>query len=205
VQAKPASAAAVQTAQTAQPAEKTQPSNPMPWLWGGLAFVGMAVLAWLFVRRGPKPAAKAPVRRGFDSEALAASMVVPTLDEASQREPVDGADEAPVATTVVDLDAVPPTQAPRSEAPNWHSGWVKTDAPPPPPPPETAKPRFVPQEQEPDLPPPPQASAEQRMKLARAFLDIGDDHSAKELLRELLDGADPAMRNEAARMLRELG
>ena len=25
------------------------------------------------------------------------------------------------------------------------------------------------------------------MKLARAFLDIGDDHSAKELLRELLD------------------
>ena len=52
---------------------------------------------------------------------------------------------------------------------------------------------------------PPQASAEQRMKLARAFLDIGDDHSAKELLRELLDGPDPAMRTEAAQLLRELG
>ena len=43
------------------------------------------------------------------------------------------------------------------------------------------------------------------MKLARAFLDIGDDHSAKELLRELLDGADPALRAEAAHLLRELG
>ena len=43
------------------------------------------------------------------------------------------------------------------------------------------------------------------MKLARAFLDIGDEHSAKELLRELLDGPDPAARTEAARMLRELG
>ncbi len=204
VQARPASAAA-QTAQTAQPAEKPHPSNPMPWLWGGLALIGMAVLAWLFVRRGPKPAAKAPARRGFDSEALAASMVVPTLDEAAQGESADIADiadEAPAATTVVDLDEVPATQAPRSEAPNWHSGWVKTAAPAPAPPAETAKPRFVPQE--PD-PPPPQASAEQRMKLARAFLDIGDDHSAKELLRELLDGPDPAMRTEAARMLRELG
>ena len=34
---------------------------------------------------------------------------------------------------------------------------------------------------------------------------IGDEHSAKELLRELLDGPDPAARTEAARMLRELG
>ena len=49
------------------------------------------------------------------------------------------------------------------------------------------------------------ASAEQRMKLARAFLDIGDDHSAKQLLVELMDGADPAMRTDAARLLRELG
>ena len=67
---------------------------------------------------------------------------------------------------------------------------------------EPPTPRFVPLE---SAPPPPQASPEQRMKLARAFLDIGDDHSARELLRELLDGPDPAARSEAARLLRELG
>ena len=49
------------------------------------------------------------------------------------------------------------------------------------------------------------ASVEHRMKLARAFLDIGDDHSAKQLLREIMDDVDPAARDEAARMLRELG
>ena len=98
---------------------------------------------------------------------------------------------------------MPATPAPRAETPNWHSGWVQTAVPPSPPPAEAPKPRFVPQE--PDLPPQPQTSAEQRMKLARAFLDIGDDHSAKELLRELLDGPNPAIRNEAARLLRELG
>jgi pilus assembly protein FimV len=79
--------------------------------------------------------------------------------------------------------------------------------PPPPPVEQAAAPRFVPVED--DLPEPeipvPQASAEQRMKLARAFLDIGDDHSAKQLLRELLDDADPVARTDAARLLRELG
>jgi pilus assembly protein FimV len=69
---------------------------------------------------------------------------------------------------------------------------------------EAPQPRFVPQA-EADAPPLPKASADQRMKLARAFLDIGDDHSAKELLRELLDDADPAARTDAARMLRDLG
>ena len=49
------------------------------------------------------------------------------------------------------------------------------------------------------------ASAEHRFKLARAFLDIGDEHSARQLLTELLHDADPAAREDAARLLRELG
>jgi len=70
---------------------------------------------------------------------------------------------------------------------------------------EPAAPRFVPAEDDfPDVVPTPQASAEQRMKLARAFLDIGDDHSAKQLLQELLDDADPVVRTDAARLLREI-
>ena len=208
-------ATTAQAAQAAQPAEQPQSSSPMPWLWGSLGLVVMALLAWLFVRRTPKTTPKSSPRRGFDSSTLAASMAAPTLDdapapaiEADADVDVDvdtaqaaAAEPAP-ATTVVDLADVPGTPAPRAEAPNWHSGWVKT-TPPPPAPADAPVPRFVPLE--PDLPPPPQASVEQRMKLARAFLDIGDEHSAKELLRELLDGPDPAARTEAARMLRELG
>ena len=204
-------ATTAQAAQAAQPAEQPQSSSPMPWLWGSLGLVVMALLAWLFVRRTPKTTPKSPPRRGFDSSTLAASMAAPTLDDAPTVEanadvdvdtPPPAAAEPAPATTVVDLADVPGTPAPRAEAPNWHSGWVKT-TPPPPAPADAPVPRFVPQE--PDLPQPPQASVEQRMKLARAFLDIGDDHSAKELLRELLDGPDPAARTEAARMLRELG
>ena len=204
-------ATTAQAAQAAQPAEQPQSSSPMPWLWGSLGLVVMALLAWLFVRRTPKTTPKSPPRRGFDSSTLAASMAAPTLDDAPTVEanadvdvdtPPPAAAEPAPATTVVDLADVPGTPAPRAEAPNWHSGWVKT-TPPPPAPADAPVPRFVPQE--PDLPPPPQASVEQRMKLARAFLDIGDDHSAKELLRELLDCPDPAARTEAARMLRELG
>ena len=204
-------AAPATTAQAAQPTEQPHSSSPMPRLWGSLGLVVMALLAWLFVRRTPKTTPKSPPRRGFDSSTLAASMAAPTLDDAPAVEanadvdvdtPPPAAAEPAPATTVVDLADVPGTPAPRAEAPNWHSGWVKT-TPPPPAPADAPVPRFVPQE--PDLPPPPQASVEQRMKLARAFLDIGDDHSAKELLRELLDGPDPAARTEAARMLRELG
>ena len=209
--APPPPATPATTAQAAQPTEQPQSSSPMPWLWGSLGFVVMALLAWLFVRRTPKTTPKSSPRRGFDSSTLAASMAAPTLDDAPTVEanadvdvdtPPPAAAEPAPATTVVDLADVPGTPAPRAEAPNWHSGWVKT-TPPPPAPADAPVPRFVPQE--PDLPPPPQASVEQRMKLARAFLDIGDEHSAKELLRELLDGPDPAARTEAARMLRELG
>ena len=209
--APPPPATPATTAQAAQPTEQPQSSSPMPWLWGSLGLVVMALLAWLFVRRTPKTTPKSPPRRGFDSSTLAASMAAPTLDDAPTVEanadvdvdtPPPAAAEPAPATTVVDLADVPGTPAPRAEAPNWHSGWVKT-TPPPPAPADAPVPRFVPQE--PDLPPPPQATVEQRMKLARAFLDIGDDHSAKELLRELLDGPDPAARTEAARMLRELG
>ena len=72
------------------------------------------------------------------------------------------------------------------------------------PPAEPAAPRFVPVDDEETVVPTPQASPEQRMKLAHAFLDIGDDHSAKQLLQELLDDADPVVRSDAARLLRDI-
>jgi pilus assembly protein FimV len=223
---KPAVAQAAPQVSTQVPAshDAANASNPMPYIWGGLGLAAVALLGWLlFGRRKPAPA---PRRSSFDSEALAASLVHPAVepdasrDELAQRdadvdvdtiaphapEPVARAVEGDVPAPTIDLSAVPPSAA-RVETPAWHSGWVKAEAFVPPPPVEPAAPRFVPVED--DLPgaavPAPQASAEQRMKLARAFLDIGDDHSARQLLRELLDDADPVARTEAARLLREIG
>ena len=229
--AKPATAQAAPQASEQVPARQDEAANapsPMPYIWGGLGLAALALLAWLlFGRRKPAPV---PRRSSFDSEALAASLVHPAAELGQEyvadAEPdiASGADQdeshapspvlAPAAVEVaprpaptINLSDVPQTAA-RVETPAWHSGWMKAEsAVPPLPPAEPAAPRFVPADDEfaEDVVPVPQASAEQRMKLARAFLDIGDDHSAKELLRELLDGPDPAMRTEAARMLRELG
>ena len=219
-----AQAAPQASEQVAQQDAAANATNPMPYIWGGLVLAAVALLAWLLMgRRKPAPA---PRHSRFDSEALAASLVPPSLEPVAPRtsdrprdveidldpvvpdaaEPVaDPLADAPAHT--IDLADVPPSAA-RVETPAWHSGWVKADAfVPPPPPVEPAAPRFVPLQD--DLPDPdvpaPQASAEQRMKLARAFLDIGDDHSAKQLLRELLDDADPVARTDAARLLREIG
>ena len=77
-----APATTAQAAQAAQPTEQPQSSSPMPWLWGSLGLVVMALLAWLFVRRTPKTTPKSPPRRGCDSSTRAASMAAPTLDDA---------------------------------------------------------------------------------------------------------------------------
>ena len=222
VQATPQASAQVPGGQDAENAP-----SPMPYIWGGLGLAALALLAWLlFGRRKPAPA---PRRSSFDSEALAASLVHPAAEggqehvadaepdiasEAEQDEshapsPVlapAAVEVAPRPAPTINLSDVPQTAA-RVETPAWHSGWMKAEsAVPPLPPAEPAAPRFVPADDEfaEDVVPVPQASAEQRMKLARAFLDIGDDHSAKQLLQELLDDADPIVRTDAARLLREI-
>lgn len=231
---KPATAQAAPQATEQVPARQDEAANalsPMPYIWGGLGLAALALLAWLlFGRRKPAPA---PRRSSFDSEALAASLVHPAAEpepayaadpqpdlepepepdhvEADQPPPVLN----PIPTAVEDVRRPAPTinladvpsTASRVETPAWHSGWMKAEsAVPPLPPVEPAAPRFVPADEEfpEDVVPAPQASPEQRMKLARAFLDIGDDHSAKQLLEELLDDADPAVRTDAVRLLREI-
>ncbi|MFT4179077.1 MAG: FimV/HubP family polar landmark protein [Thermomonas sp.] len=198
-------------AATAQPADAgNDGGSMMPWLWGGIGLLVLALLAWLLGRRRKSGDAE-PVRRsGFDSSALAASMLPPTREEATAEETASEPAASPPARpapVTIDLADVPPAP-PRIETPTWHSGWVKTDtAPTPKPATEAPTPRFVPlQDALPDVqavaaP----ASAEERFKLARAFLDLGDEHTAKQLLLELLDDTDPAARTEAARLLRELG
>lgn len=188
-------------------------STAMPWIWGSLALLGLALLAWV-LRRRSAPATVAP-RRAFDSEALAASMLPPSREEYGAANAAHGSpmvssppDVSSVDTVrrepVIDLDRVASTPSPRIETPAWHSGaWVKAAPPPAAPVVAASIPSFV--QGDPPADSTPQASAAQRLKLATAFLDIGDDASAQQLLRELLDDTDPAARAEAARMLRELG
>ena len=190
-------AAPAATAQQAAPppAEPAPAGSSAAW-WIGLGVLAAALLAWLLAGRRRKAVA-APSRRIFDSEALAASMAPPVATDrmADDVQPVDEVGE-------------PPAQAPepvQESAPAWHSG-ARPAAP--------AGPVAAP-EAERASPHAPLAAAlagvaapttaSQRFKLVRAFLDIGDDESARQLLDELLEDPDPAARADAARMLQELG
>ena len=180
--ARKAAPAAVATPAT-QNADKTEPASATPWILGGIGLIVLGVLAWLFSRRRvDKPAAP---RRGYDTAALAAG--IPTTAAAEREElfvhEVEVADE-PV------MPAPPPhwTAAPAavSAAPTWHGGASVAE-------PVLAEPGAA------DV-----GDASQQLELARAYLDLGDDDAARALLREVLDGRDPAARDTAAKMLRDL-
>jgi len=65
--------------------------------------------------------------------------------------------------------------------PPWHDGAPATD-------PDAAAP----------------TDAGQQLELAQSYLDLGDDDAARALLRDVLNGRDPAARDRAARLLRDL-
>ncbi|MGX5672363.1 type IV pilus assembly protein FimV [Thermomonas fusca] len=232
----PATKASTQQAASAEAADKPA---MMPWLWGGLGVVALALLAWLMA--GRRKQAPPPRRSVFDSEALAAGMAAPALQDvdapearaadkqehareehdatAAETAPAAVETEATDAETVSGADASPVAPTEATDTPAWHSGWVQV-APATQPAPERAavaeaagvdadvavvdaQPAVV--DDLPDLAAvPAQASPEQRFKLARAFLDVGDEFSAQQLLLELLDHEDEAVSDEAARMLSKL-
>jgi pilus assembly protein FimV len=191
--AKTNQAAAPVQAQQPVPASPEPPSRAPIWLWGGIALIAVALLGWwLSSRRRSAP----PVTRLFDTAALAAS--VPTT-EAVVVDDLTVADDGVYAAQDVegDEEAVTPEPAgtPVSAVsaawggisttePTWHAGPAAT---------ATAAPMAA-----------EAINASQQLELARAYLDMGDDNAARELLRDVLDGRDPAARAEAARLLRDL-
>lgn len=174
-------APATVVAPAAQPAEKTDSGNATPWLLGGVGLVVLGLLAWLFTRRRAGKAGQP--RRTYDTVALAAGM-----PPAAAREREDlfaeqaGVTDEPLEPSMV---APPPqwTAAPAAAGavPTWHGGAPVAVAA------ETAA-----------------VDASQQLELARAYLDLGDDDAARALLREVLDGRDPAAREAASKMLRDL-
>jgi len=153
-------------------------TSATPWIWGGAGLVALGLLAWLFSRRR-KPVVEP--RRSYDTAALAAGMPGGRGDDLFGGTPdqgmADGDDAAPVE---------PPrwTAAPSTAAPTWHGGAAAAGL-------GSATAVDV-------------ADGSQKLELARAYLDLGDDDAARAGLREVLDGRDPVARETAAALLRDL-
>lgn len=218
------------TAQATQPDAAT--GAPLPWLWIGLGLVLLAALAWWLASR--RSAAAEQSSRSFLSGKLApakpapakftpanstpaepASVELPSATPASTRAvpaasfaavagvPLASAGDAAVPGNVVERDAgrlgpaaaiaasgwpnapgepVPPAETP----PPWHAaddGAVQADA---------------------IAPLNPAPAGQERLELARAYIDLGDVDTARTLLQEVADTGDAGSRGEAARLLREL-
>jgi pilus assembly protein FimV len=184
-------AVATTTGQTRQPSAPPQPmerSSGTIWLWGGLVLIFAALAGWLLTRR--RSVSVTP-KRGFDTAALAASIPVATREP----ERVD-TDEVPIASFQAPEKTQPPasvqpphwTSAPAAvgAVPTWHGG-------------AESAPVVVA-----DATGAGHQDAGRQLELAQAYLDLGDEDAARALLREVLDGHDPAARKTAALLLRDL-
>lgn len=218
---------------TATAAEAVQPApdttaRDMGWAWplGIVVLALAALLGWWFSRRR---ATDAPTRRSFDTQSLAAgfpaaspsaqdvqpvsstadSLAVPVKPVRAARRPATGNGKrtppvAPMpAAGVPDAGASEPVAlmpdiAPATSAPAWTSAgfpaptWHAGNAPSPAP--TAVTPATTPKA----------ALGHESIELARAYIDLGDDATARSLLQEVIDIGDADARTAAARMLRDL-
>lgn len=198
--AKAQQATAVQPAMPAQPAAQDRAL----WPWLALALVLAAAGGWWWWKRRGGDAAASPfatpriprVPRGREPQASrqepAPAPAVPSF-AAGSAGPATAAvppAPAPVATAPTPTPAPAPTQA-EARASDWTAAPATVGTMPP------ASPEPSRAEEN--------ASPARQVELARAYLDLGDESAARDLLREAMAGRDPVAREIAARMLRELG
>lgn len=185
----------------AQPAPTSSQADAAPpaaadagtpvWLWLGLALLVAALVAWWIAARRKASATRKPV---FPP---AATGVVPAAGKREVREAA--VEAAPPSEEPVIEDAVgvvgpghgsatnwtAPPAAASGTAPTWHAGGGAVHA-------ESVAPLN------------PAPAGQERIELARAYIDLGDVDTARTLLQEVADTGDAASRGEAARLLREL-
>jgi pilus assembly protein FimV len=178
-------------------------SGSLMWLWIGLALIGAGLLAWWLSRRRARPA---PSSRVFDTATLAAGMPKATDARATR------VAEPPVAQPVREVvpppvvarpQPAPPSAAPAASTwnapglqsiemtPTWHNG-------------KSGRPAADSAASPTPVAPSPAPAGQERIELARAYIDLGDTDTARTLLQEVADGGDAASRSEASRLLREL-
>jgi len=171
------------------------------WLFGGLALLIAAAAVWWLARR-PKPL-PIPVARagggGFDAASLTAA--VPEQTGADPGLAVDAPEEAhhvpaPAVAPEPGHDRAPEPAAPA--APRAYPAAWQPDA--------SAVPAWHTDDVSAPLAPlNPAPAGRERLELAIAYLDLGDAETARTLLREVANGQDPAARDEALQLLREIG
>lgn len=186
-------------AAAAAPETGSQGGGALPWSWIGLGLVLVAVVAWLLARRAPKPTP----RPRFDSATLDAAAQAPWGAAG-----LSGAGEAAVADSAIEPGTTPsPQPAEVAEpGPAWHSRVaVPTGISVPPPAGEALHASTAAAGE--DVAGSRSASSgtlqggSERIELARAYLDLGDIDTARDLLREVAHAGDPVDRAEASRLL----
>jgi len=188
-------AAAPATSVSTQAPASADSGNAMVWVWSGVALLALGLLAWWLSQRRRRPIELA---RTFNTAAMAASIPSTTGKPVAGTPPADV--EEPVKPTFVEAapKAAPepvaaPTPAPAWNAnaavmPTWHADASTT-----------TKAADTAASPESALP-----AGQERIELARAYIDLGDVDTARSLLREVVDNGDSDARGEASRLLREL-
>lgn len=168
----------------------------LPWAWIGLGLLVAVLGASLLLRRAPKAAA----RPRFDTATLAAAAAgrvdAAVKPEAPATPTWHAADAAPmeVPRETAPVPATPPAGAvaePESAA-DHHDTPGDTAA-------NTDDAAAADAALIASLNPAPGGS--ERIELARAYLDLGDTETARDLLREVAEAGNPAARAEASRLL----
>ncbi len=208
--------------------------SAVPWLVGGTLLVLALVAVWWWRRRVDSvPRFRAPVApagasstppRGFAAgpvpgpgvaaARLEPSMVNPNLANRSAMGGRAADDESvafptPMLAPVPGSSAASPAAASAAAVPAWHgapagasegnepvAAPVIDDSPDAPRSPAVSPVRPVRADDAPGM---------ERLELARAYLDLGDEDSARQLLGELQVSGSLEARQQAARLLRELG
>lgn len=200
-----------------------------PWLLGGAVLVLVLVGAWWWRRRAdstprfrpPQPPARAPsgLAAGFPPVAAEGEAEVEqkpdvlnpqAVQPAPATAPEPGAGtQPPAAGSVTPVSKRGTTDVTQLAVPAWHAGSEESrlnKAPPA----ESASPsrpiaRPVAAASTQTGASDSEAPGMERLELARAYLDLGDEDSARQLLGELEVSGSLQARQQATRLLRELG
>lgn len=185
-------------------AQTSDASATPAWLWGGVVLVIAGIAAWLASRRR-KPSPLPPLPREYDASALAAA--IPAMGRAADSPELPALDEREEAPVGIDEEDVVPepvpawmaqepaqaadTAVPAAEIAEADADWTQPPAQP------DAVASIAPLN--------PAPAGRERLELAVAYMDLGDNETARSLLQEVAASGDAQARTEAVELLNRLG